>query len=165
LMNVSRLSASILRGWIQKRPSNRRDFAWIFVGKLLRPETDGATIASPDRFAAVIRRVFSHARPIWRAVNERGSAMKAGLQWKIDESTTSGDDFETIPTAPSVDGRSELKRGSNYSTHADCSMRSMKLVWYLRFQSKYIRMPRTALFGNFVISETSLPSVRCMAPQ
>jgi hypothetical protein len=52
-----------------------RDFAWLLVGKLLRPGKDEAILATPTLFATTLQRVFRGVRPLWRLSNERGRAL------------------------------------------------------------------------------------------
>ena len=52
-----------------------REFAWLLVGKLLRPGRDEATLATPTLFATALQRVFMGMRPLWRLSNERGRAL------------------------------------------------------------------------------------------
>lgn len=47
-------------------------FSWIFVGKLLRPDSDVPILENPDLFASTLHRIFEHVRPMWRRVNMLG---------------------------------------------------------------------------------------------
>ncbi len=73
-----RLETVAAGGAIDFLLSSKARFAWIFIGRLLRRDTDASTLADPIRFAAAIDEVFTLVRPIWRLTNTRGLAAARG---------------------------------------------------------------------------------------
>lgn len=52
-----------------------KDFFWIFVGKLLRADRDGATLGNSQLLASEMRRILGKARSMWRHVNMLGLSL------------------------------------------------------------------------------------------
>lgn len=53
-----------------------KEFSWIFVGKMLRPESDATILENPNLFASTLHRILARARPMWRRINMLGLSLE-----------------------------------------------------------------------------------------